>query len=448
MVIALASLAFAGCGRHVAPAPNVILIVLDTARADHFSCYGYERPTTPNIDLFSGSAHFYGHAYGSSPWTLPSHASMFTGKDPFEHGAHTLEGKTDHGYVNVNPLDESHFTLAEMFKQEGYHTAAVIANVVYLSRRWQIDQGFDNYIVQSGWGDRVNAHVYSLLDSMGTQPFFLFVNYMDTHLPYNTAHRSGFLDQPAESDGGALAHMLEMKVLGSMGTFPPNLEQRVIDQYDTALANLDDYVGQLLDDLKQRGLYDNSMIIVTSDHGESLGEHGVVFHGKDVYEPEVWVPLLIKNPRQVTGTRIDEVVTSSDFPRLILNELPERIAARYEDKFPNRIGNHPPISENYYGRGPLKDHPLLRDRFNRVRTALIEWPNKLIESSDGDMELYHLGDDPDEASNRFSDNEAGPGMAETLRLYRQSREAATGIVEQAPLTSEEIKKLRALGYLR
>ena len=116
--------------------PNIVLIVMDTVRADHLSCYGYERQTSPRLDKFASGATRYTRAIASAPWTIPSHASIFTGKDPFQHGAHRMEVD---GELVKNPLPAAHFTLAEMFDNEGYLTAAIVANDVFLSPKWRVE---------------------------------------------------------------------------------------------------------------------------------------------------------------------------------------------------------------------------------------------------------------------------------------------------------------------
>ena len=146
LLLVFITCAFSSCGRSGTESlPNIILIVMDTARAENFSCYGYHRPTSPNIDTFAQEATFYANAMASSPWTVPTHASIFTGMDPFEHGSHRLHPSKVKGHIMSNPLHEKHTTLAEAFTAEGFATGAFIANSTYINDRYQMDQGFQEF---------------------------------------------------------------------------------------------------------------------------------------------------------------------------------------------------------------------------------------------------------------------------------------------------------------
>ena len=319
--------------------PNVILIVLDTLRAYHLGCYGYDRPTSPRIDAFAQEGTLYRRAFAAAPWTVPTHASLFTGKYPFEHGAHTF--KVTRPVNNVNTLHKRHLTLAEAFKSAGYQTAAFAANAAYLARRWQLDQGFDTYEVEQVYSPEINRRVFQWLNDHGAARFFLFINYMDVHWPLNLTPRRGFLEHvPSKHDGGALRNALERRILPAQEPVPTDLIQKKIDRYDLALANLDEQIGRLLDYLVQKGLYDDVLIVLTSDHGEYFGEHHLIGHSKDVYQAAHWVPLIIKSPGRSHALVDDTVISSTDVPHMIFSHFPPDIAARYGPLFPDAPGNH------------------------------------------------------------------------------------------------------------
>jgi arylsulfatase A-like enzyme len=428
--------------------PNVILITMDTMRADHMGRYGYKRPTSPRMDSFADSATFYSRSMATSPWTVPTHASLFTGRDPFQHGAHTLEavGRTQ----SINLLWDGFVTLAEALEQEGFATAAFVANDGMLARRWKLDQGFQTYHIERALAEHLNVHVFSWLDSaqQSGEPFFLFINYMDTHKVYNTKPRSGLLDEPAIRDGGQLVDELYEKVMPGVGPIPWDLVQKVIDQYDTAVANLDEQIGVLLDRLEQMGIYDNTMIVLTSDHGEYFAEHYLVEHSKDVYQEALWVPLIIKAPSQRQGGRDDTVISSSDIPYLVFSEFPKETAEKYIAHFPNAPGNHPVVVENYYTRARDLFNPVWGKRFNRVRRVVYDWPYKYIHSSDGNSELYHLDYDLKEAANLIDKNpERIQKMLSSLQAYMEGRPTFEEEIEQPPLSPDEIKRLKSLGYV-
>jgi arylsulfatase A-like enzyme len=432
-----------GCGpdRSQQAPPNVILIVMDTVRADHLTLHGYERRTSPNIDAFAATATVYERAKSASNWSIPSHASIFTGKDPFEHGAHRMKHRRA---VVKNPLHFRHRTLAEIFAGEGYITGAIVANDGYLSPKWQLDRGFQTYDAELAYANVINDRIYEWLETVEGKPFFLFVNYMDAHQPYNTTPRLNLLPEPVDRNKG-LPVSLMRRVQGHQVPLPADMVERMIGQYDTGIANLDEEIGRLLARLKKDGSYDNTIIVLTSDHGESFGEHDhFVLHGNDVYETEVWVPLIIKGPGQHAPERVGHTASTSDIPRLVLQQLPDAMAVKYEAQFPNAPGNHPVISESYYS---LKQLQVSR-KYDRVRTAIYDWPYKYIRSSDGESELYKLDSDPGETRNVIGDHpDIVATLAKQLDDYMTARGRAKAVAEEPALTPEELKKLKALGYI-
>jgi arylsulfatase A-like enzyme len=424
--------------------PNVVLIVLDTVRADHLGCYGYARAISPRIDGFARNATRYTRSVSAAPWTVPSHGSLFTGRPPFVHGAHTfaVESPTK----NVNPLPLDRVTLAETLHSAGYRTAAFVANVAYLAPHWQLDQGFETYHVERLHGDALNQHVFSWLEQV-TTPFFLFVNYIDAHRPYNTTPRPGLLDPPAEH-GPELLDQLVEQVMPATGPVPEALARKVVDQYDTAIANLDEQIGVLLNRLEQSGVAENTVIVITSDHGEYFGEHQLVEHSKDIYQEAIRVPLILRGPGQRDGTIDDTLVVSNDVPRLILAEFPEGARERLSAPFPDLPGEHLVVAENYFTRRKDLFDPRWGWRFQRIRRAVFDWPYKLIHSSDGQHELYDLEQDPSEQRNLIDERRE---IADRLALALAELDAAdpSGPLEPdtTPLDEELRKRLEALGYV-
>ncbi len=462
---ALLPCTFSSCGRSTpGRLPNVILIVMDTARAENFGCYGYHRPTSPNIDEFSREATFYANAVASSPWTVPTHASIFTGKDPFEHGAHRISPFTFKNGVHqldprkiqynkfANPLHTKHITLAEVFAAEGFATCGFIANSAYINHRFNMDQGFQTFRPIYKTSDAINTMVYEWLDTLSTDQFFLFINYMDTHVPYNAKPRQGFLEKPAPFDDGALQKKLWSMYLNPRGRWrednPDELRQTVINQYDTAISNLDEQIGKLFDYLKEKKLYDRSVIVLTSDHGEMFGEHDLVSHGQDMYQQLLWIPLIIKNPHQTQPRCVETTISTSDIPHLIFSQLPRKITRKFTAEFLNAPGQHPIIAENYYAHPQLIRANRTSKNYNRIRTALFKWPYKYIHSSDDDHELYNIANDKGETENLLKINpELAAKFADQLRNFIDSRTHFDEIIDQEPLTEEEIKKLKSLGYI-
>jgi len=292
--------------------PNIILISMDTVRADHLSCYGYHKETTPHLDTFAQESVVFKNAYAPSPWTLPSHASIFTGMYSARHGA-----DKDWDLLQSNwprKLETHHVTLAEILAEHGYQTAGIIASHVIHSSTG-LAQGFAHYDeelisvlyelehftlykligrwvyldeIAGRWGvcgyrrsHQVNARVFSWLEKHNQSPFFLFIHYFDPHLPYIPPYRYYRLFREDETLTG----------IQSEGN-----KRELVAKYDGELAYLDHNLGKLFTRLKECNLYDNSMIIITSDHGEFFGEHDMWIHGYELYEEVLKVPLIIKYP--------------------------------------------------------------------------------------------------------------------------------------------------------
>jgi len=371
---------------------------------------------------------------------------MFTGKYSFEHGAHTF--KVQEPRNNVNPLDVSYVTLAETFKKEGYKTGAFVANAGFLSERWQLNQGFDTYHVERVYAKVLNERIFKWIDARDGKNFFLFIDYIDTHWPYNTMPHAGFLEEPAVQAKGELLLSLRKKVLPGKGAIPQDLVQKVLNQYDTAVVNVDEQVGALLIYLSKTDLYAKSIIVFTSDHGEFFGEHSLTGHSKDIYQEVLWVPLIIKSPGQKKGKLLNAIVSTIDIPNLIFSELPSDIAVKYSHIFPRKTGSHPVISENYYTRYRDLFNPKWGKRFNRTRTALYKWPYKYILSSDEKHELYNLEDDPKELTNLIEQQaEIGEKLLLALEQFQAGCSKAKENTDDRPLTEEDVNRLKALGYI-
>ena len=452
MAVAIALGGLTGCSRRVAegesgPPPNVVLIVLDTLRADHLSCYGYERKTSPNIDRFAESATLYRHCVSTSPWTLPAHASMFTGKYPFEHGAYPL-GAPKPGRANAHSLPLEQITLAEFLHTEGFETAAFVANAVNCGSWTRLDQGFDSYLVKHVYAEALLLETIAWLGHREPTPFFLFLNFMDTHRPYNVSPRPGFIDPPADPDAGGLSRRFKRAVIPATKPVPQELRRKVIDQYDTAIANVDEQVGRLLDRLKTLGLFDDTVVVITSDHGEYFGEHFLTGHAKDVCQPALWVPLIVKGPRQRRGVVEESRVSLVALPNLICAHLPPAPAMRSRELFPEAVAAVL-VAEKYPSCRKSTVKTAWGHRFRRARTALFSGPHKYIRSSDDQHELYDLARDPNEQENLLGESaDVAARLARALDEFMAGRQKA-GRPESngALLSEEELRMMAELGYI-
>lgn len=305
-------------------APNVLLIVIDTQRADHFSSYGYARETTPRLDAFAREGTLFEAAYANSSWTLPSFASMLTGRLPQEHRA---------GVMRRPYLDRELPTMAEEFRRNGYATGGFVANGWWCGRQTRIDRGFIRYedfygnvgdaVVRTqlgryygttvrGWlgeedvlgrkrvGD-INREFLSWLEGIGERRFFAMLNYVDVHAPYvppppfrgRFSNASGRGSDKSEINIGAIHD--------AMPEFTAEQFDAMRDAYDESLLSVDAGFGDLIDDLRRRGILDETIVIITSDHGESFGEQGMVWHGHSLHLEQVRVPLIVRFPSAVAA---------------------------------------------------------------------------------------------------------------------------------------------------
>ena len=404
---------------------HLVLVTLDTVRADHLSVYGYEAPTSPHLVAFSQQADRYTAAISSSPWTLPSHASMLTGLHPSQHGAVTVEPETG---GDAWPLPESATTLAELLAAEGYQTAAFVANRGYLSPEYGLSQGFDTYEVISG-DDKLTERAMQWLDEEAApdRPVLLFINYMSAHRPYNLTPQPGWPspEKPLLSPLNTLLSQQAQKQ-----PLSPDTVALVKRQYDQGIVNVDAAFGALLEGLGERNMLTDSAVVVTADHGEAFGEHDVIEHGKDIYEPLVRVPLLIHRPGQTQPSIVDTPVSSAHLPGLLAADFPALRALPVPDMV---------LTENRYCRP--KDRDILDGRFLRIRRAVYDWPLKRIFSSDGDDALFDVVTDPGELSPLSAEQlAASDALQQHLPVFVPPSDAP-------PEQDATEEALRALGYI-
>jgi len=322
--------------------PNVLLIILDTVRGFSLSLYGHPSPTTPALTAWATGGAVFERAIAPAPWTLPSHASMFTGRYPSELSADFRA-----------PLDDTYPTLAEVLQRSGYATGGFVANLLYTHRATGIDRGFLHYedfprsvaqitthsalgrvFVQrvrnplQAWrgdfewfgrkqADEVTGGFLEWQENLPAgRPFFAFLNYFEAHYPYLPPEPwySQFADTTLPKYNPLLVgHPLAPKPT-------PEMIRSSELSYEATIAQLDAEVARLIDTLRARGQAERTMIIVTSDHGEQFGEHGLLQHGNSMYRQLLQVPLVIVLPGKVPAeTRVSAPVTLTDLPATILD---------------------------------------------------------------------------------------------------------------------------------
>jgi arylsulfatase A-like enzyme len=465
--------------------PNVLLIVLDTVAAGHLSLYGYERPTSPTIDDLAPQAVWFKHARATSSWTLPSHASLFTGRWPHELSTGWL-----------TPLDATYPTLAEFLGAHGYATAGFVGNYWYCSSSSGLDRGFTVYrdfnfprLTALGLAVLINRPIEGLepvehfleewvgigpfllkpaverltwlfktnrkgaavvngefLDwlsrrSRSDRPFFAFLNYYDAHFPYQLSetatHRFGIRPDDEPFEGSFTTPQSELS---------PRQVARNRDTYDNCVADLDESLGELIDELKRRAVLDRTWIIVVADHGESFGEHpDVVQHGTSLYQTEVHVPLLFIPPMSArsrwSGRTVTEPVSLRDVAATIVEELGLRDGSPFHGeslaRFSDGASKMAPADPT--GRDPVLSEVVPIDVLDPSPTQLLvrRWPLGALADGDwtyirreGDVreELYNLREDPQELHDRAGDKA-------TLPVLERMRRALIRLTA-GPLTPE------------
>ncbi|MDX2122054.1 MAG: sulfatase-like hydrolase/transferase [Gemmatimonadota bacterium] len=389
--------------------PNVLLIILDTVRGFNLSLHGYHRATTPRLDRRAAEGATFDRAMTPSPWTLPSHGSVFTGQYPY---ALSTDFKT--------PLDGTHRTLAEEFTAQGYRTAGFVGNLPYGSRALGLGRGFLHYedipvtlpqmMLHSTLGRWLKANLLSpirkrmgrhdLFDRrQGTaitdrflawsgatagRPFFVFLNYYDAHHPYLP---------PAPFDRrftpDSQPPYIPWDVESRREPFTPAMVSAARNAYDGAISFLDHELGRMFDTLAARGVLDHTIVIVTSDHGEHFGEHGLMAHGNSVYRPLLQVPLFIRFPERVPGgTRIAEPVTLRDLGATVFD------LARLVPASPWPGGSLRAAWDTAYQGAPLSPVYAELRSGRRWRASLLDDGYQLYRDDQGKLALFHQGQDP------------------------------------------------------
>ncbi|HET9530264.1 MAG TPA: sulfatase, partial [Blastocatellia bacterium] len=381
--------------------PNILFIVLDTVRAKSMSLYGHTRQTTPQLEQLAKSGVVFERALATAPWTLPSHGSMFTGRFPYELSADFEK-----------PLDSTYPTLAEFVRDRGYFTAGFSANMGYCGYESGLSRGFihyddyplsleqvvlssslyrtlinaNNLVLEVGAtpnrksAEEINSDFLAWLSGKEERPFFAFLNYFDAHMPY-------LPPEPFDKKFGAQATKL--------------------DAYENCIAYLDHQVGLLFDELKKRGVLENTLVIITSDHGEQFGEHGLTSHGNSLYMPLLHVPLLIIFPSRVPeGVRVREPVTLRDIPATVVDlfELEDESAFPGDSLAGYWNGARKPGSE--------ETRRLLSEE--RKMKSLLDGRYHYILNKHGVEELYDLESDPAEERN-LAETEEGRRECERFR---------------------------------
>jgi len=498
-------------GRSGRSRPNIIIILIDTLRADHLSCYGHSRRTSPHIDALAERGCVFEKVVSPAPWTPPSHASLFTGTYPSRHGV-------DRSHLILDP---SLTPLPEVLKRHGYRTYGVSSNY-WLSRETRFDRGFDEFVhswqlvqthgtnkplqrqqlrqdlhlastaeargVKAKLGDfvneqferarqqlrrshhlcddgarRVNAFVHRWLSQWRRDeaPFFAFLHFMEPHIRYAAPRQYHRMHLPRSVSDDRVQRLNQDPWKYLTGSAPMGGEEFEILRglYDGEVSYVDYQIGQLTGMLESAGLLDDTAIFLTSDHGENLGEHGLMDHCYCLYDTLLRVPLIAHYPTAFgRGRRVAGQVQTHDlFPTIL------ELAGIGDDPVWSQVqsrsllgdpGNRIAFAEYLEPQPPL---PVLRQRYpgfegkefdRALRTAETD-RLKYVWGSDGRDELYDLAADPTESKNLIDEQpEKAKELYSALETWLASFQHSAQDQETVELDESTIKKLEQLGYLQ
>ena len=477
--------------------PDVVFVVLDTLRVDRLGCYGYAKPTSPHIDAFAADAVRFTRAISPSVWTPPAHASMFTGLHDSQHGISWVR----------TWLEDRFSTLAEILRDRGYQTMA-LSNNPYVSPETNLTQGFERFADPSRLIYSTRSSVYSfarnvlfkrgplgsllgrwflsqaggnattplaarwLADRDRSKPLLMFINYMETHRPYDPArvYRRQFvqpddLGRSYEIDQGGPA--VYQYMLAGAPVYTSRDLRILSDLYDARVRELDDHFADLMRVLARQLDLDNTIIILTSDHGENLGEHGMLDHQYCIYNTLIHVPLIVRWPRAFRPQEVGRLVQTCDiFPTVLacvgadVTQSSKVMARSLAVALQPQAGGDGRYAFSEYLRAPAWPFMLVRQRdptFDGSRwevgyRAVLGERWKLVTRSDRRVELYDLQEDPAEAHNVAAKYRAERiRMEQRLAAWRKSFKPFDPSQSTSPRAqrsdAERQQRLRDLGYV-
>ena len=415
-----------------APAPrvNVIVYLIDALRADRLGAYGQTAPLTPSIDAFAARALVFEDTIAQSSWTKPTVASLFTGMQPPAHGV----------LLREHALPQRAVTLAEILRAAGYRTAGFSTNP-FVSRSFGLDQGFLEFTyldsgrdgVRHAFSDEVNERVFEWLDDPPERPFLLYVHTIDPHAPYTPPRPDGTLgggESPA-----AVPSCREQRPLSD------EARRRLIERYDDEVTFNDASFGRFIQELRRRRLYDDSLVILLSDHGEAFWEHQGWRHENYLYSEVLDIPLIVKPPRGTSSSAAEGLAQQVDVLPTILDVLRLPVPAAVQGRsLLAADGDAPP-------RVGFADMECASGK--RI-TAVLAGPWKLIRTLDPDgtvqrLELYHRLRDPGE---RADESAAEPVVVQRLLALLEAHAVQRPLEPARAEIGDELKEtLRALGYV-
>ena len=443
LLAAAALLALVGCAREPAPR-SVICIVVDTLRADRLGAYGYQGdPTSPRLDAWLARARLYERALAPSPWTLPSMASIVSGRWPVHHGAgrwaRTATGK------GLAPLRHDQATLGERFQAAGFATAAIVSNN-FLGPGFGMQQGFGLYDFEAATNERgrradeVVQRAFAWLDSRREERVFLLVQFFDPHMNYDAPPPfHGRFTEPIHADPSL--PLTDGRTLRRRIAELSDDDRRYIGAaYDEEVAFVDAQLGAMLDGLERRGLLREALVVLTADHGEELFDHGSFEHGHSLYQELLHVPLAFWGPGVRPGRELAPVSLVDLAPTLLeAVSLPPLSPSDGVSLWPNLTRDAALPKRALYAESLL---------FGTEQKAVIDWPEKLVWVPRRDSwQRFDLEKDPGEQHGAAPDGSAAERELERGGVALWSAKPEGGSEGGAPVDETTREALEKLGYL-
>ena len=454
-----ALLAGAGCDRTEPPGkPPVVLIMADTLRADYVGAYGFQGDVSPHVDALAAGGVVFENCVAQSPWTKPSIATLLTGLYPEVHKVLTENGQyrdKSSRKLETDALSDDAATLAEQLKAEGYATAAFVANP-WIRDGHGFGQGFDVFDTEGADnempGSEIVARALAWLEERDPDtPYFLYLHLMDVHGPYTAAEEhfaalagsSAAAGPPAPLNEALYQRIPPYLRAPEWAQRPESRDVRVWRQrYAAGMRSLDAAVGSLFAQLRERGDFDDALVVFTSDHGEELYDHGRWDHGYSLFEHQVHVPLVVRFPEgRFAGKRVAPVVGLVDVMPTILD-----VVGAEQPKGIQGQALTPVVASGQGVEAIFSEAVKWRPEERSVRTAR----HKLIvDPGDGSTMLFDLQEDPGEKRNLAA---ADPATTERLlaltREHAAANEAHGGLAGKAAEVPPDVaERLRSLGYL-
>jgi arylsulfatase A-like enzyme len=437
--IALLGLAALACSPPAQRPSGVLLIVVDTLRADHLGLYGYARPTSPAIDARAARGAVFERAFASSPWTLPSFASLYTGRQPGAHGAGTRIGGGPR--PDYAPIPAALPMLSERLRDNGFLTGALVANP-FLHPVFGTARGFEQYAylfrshLDTPHAGALVDHALRWLSERGEQPFFLMLHLMDPHMPYDppegargrfTTGQRSYMKLPFNLPGNTVPEWL----LASEGD-----RAFVSAAYDEEILGVDQALARLFEALDRDPRFERLLVVLTSDHGEELFDHGGFEHGHALHQELLRIPLIVW-AKGVRPARIATPVSHVDLLPTLLDALGLPLPGDLDgvSLWPLLQGGEPPAETRL----------LVAERmlYGPERRALVRWPWKSIATDGAPAQLYDLAHDPGEASDLSASR---PDQLAALRAAGEALARAPAPARGAGIDAATRQQLESLGY--